>query len=126
MCYILSITKPKGSVMSGQLNIFDGMVNNLQAQIEQLEQDNRRLAGQNVVLSNDVEHNRKYLNELANSDWQDRKETENDIRDAEREISGNNEIIKKNNAKIQELRAQLQTQRDLSMALNDQIKSKRR
>lgn len=126
MCYILSITKPKGSVMSGQLNIFDGMVNNLQAQIEQLEQDNRRLAGQNAVLSNDVEHNRKYLNELANSDWQDRKETENDIRDAEREISGNNEIIKKNNAKIQELRAQLQTQRDLSMALNDQIKSKRR
>lgn len=126
MCYILSITKPKGSVMSGQLNIFDGMVNNLQAQIEQLEQDNRRLAGQNVVLSKDVEHNRKYLNELANSDWQDRKETENDIRDAEREISGNNEIIKKNNAKIQELRAQLQTQRDLSMALNDQIKSKRR
>jgi len=112
--------------MSGQLNIFDGMVNNLQAQIEQLEQDNRRLAGQNAVLSNDVEHNRKYLNELANSDWQDRKETENDIRDAEREISGNNEIIKKNNAKIQELRAQLQTQRDLSMALNDQIKSKRR
>lgn len=112
--------------MSGQLNIFDGMINNLLTQIESLEQDNRKLLAQNSTLSKDIEENRKYLNGLSNSDWQDRKETENDIHDAEREISSNNEIIKKNNAKIQELRAQIQAQRDLSTALNDKVKTKRR
>lgn len=112
--------------MSGQLNIFDGMINNLLAQIENLEQDNRRLSSQNAALSKDVADNKKYLNGLSDSDWQDKKETENDILASEREINRNNELIKNNEIKIQELRAQIQEQRDLSVALDNKVKAKRR
>ena len=78
--------------MAGQLTIFTPMVEALTKEIATLVEYKKKMEAQNKSYEAEIASNRACLD---GAEWYDRKEMENDILNAEREIRSNKEIIAK-------------------------------
>lgn len=103
--------------MTGQLTIFDSMVEVLNGQVQKYEHSIQELNEKNIDARTEILSTQKYLAET--DDWHDRKDYEGDIRYCEEQIEKNNQQISNYKKHILELKKQIQEYTELQIALKE-------